>query len=60
MNEPTYTIKVTGDQVRMIQRSLRLATLMGDATFVLVDVDPLDIEHLRTHIAESVSNQEEQ
>ena len=53
MSEPTYTVELTTHQIGMIQRALRIAALS-------VGFDPLDVEHLRTHIAESVTDKEEQ
>lgn len=56
MSEATYMIELTIAQVGMIQRSLRHAMLASQIDVVApTDDDWLDLEHLRTHIAESVS-----
>ena len=61
MTEPTYTVELTTHQIGMIQRSLRLAMLSGQISVIApTDDDWLDLEHLRTHIAESVTGKEEQ
>ena len=58
MTDETYTVELTIQQIGMIQRALRLAAGQADTNYG--DGGTLDLEHLRTHIAQSVTNKEEQ
>ena len=49
----TYTLELTIEQIVMVQRALRQAAISARVNGH--DVLDLDIEHLRTLIAESVS-----
>lgn len=49
----TYTLELTIEQIGMVQRALRQAAISARVNGQ--DVLDLDIEHLRTLIAESVS-----
>lgn len=58
MSEATYTVEFTSKQIGMIQRALRLAFQNDIGYIPIVKDDPLDLEHLRTHIAQSVTTRE--
>ena len=53
MSEATITVELTIEQIGMVQRALRQAAISARVNGQ--DVLDLDIEHLRTLIAESVS-----